>query len=68
LTKRCVDLEKKNTKTDRELSQVKSEFNVLLDINTSFSNENEDLKRRVREYDESGDDNTSKITKKGKNV
>ena len=73
MKKRCVELEKKNTEIDQhaksvsnELSQFKDEFNILLDINSTFSNENEDLKRRIREYDENADDfdNNLRITKK----
>ena len=65
MKKRCAELEKKNNEIDNELSQVKNEFNVILDINDAFSAENEVLKRRFREY-ESGDDfdDNFKITKK----
>ena len=73
MKKRCVELEKKNTDINHKLSQVKNEFNILVDINSSFSDENEYLKRWVREYDEDGDDfnDNLKITKKinkGKNI
>ena len=73
MKKKYIELEKKNIEIDQhaksvsnELSKVKTEFNILLDINSTFSSENEDLKRRIREYDESGDnfDDNLKITKK----
>jgi regulator of replication initiation timing len=67
-------LEKTNNETNQnakkvseELKQVKEDFNLLLDINTTYKMENDELKRRIRSNlsdDECSDSNIKKIAKK----
>ena len=67
-------LEKTNNETNQnakkvseELKQVKEDFNLLLDINTTYKMENDELKRRIRSNlsdDECSDLNIKKIAKK----
>ena len=51
---KCLNLEKKNSETTQEVKKVeeelikmKEDFSLLIDINNTFSKENEKLKKRI---------------------
>ena len=74
LRNRYSNLEKKNSevtqeakKVGEELKKMKNDFSLLIDINNTFSKENEELKRRIHSNESDGDEFEQKSGNKKRN-